>query len=135
LERTYGGKAMTQGQPRIIPIYSSRGEVDAFLVFPFLFNRSGEWIGWVTPKREVYSVLGNYVGYLTNDPRIVRRRADDELKPRLKVPPHPARIVTPANTPLAPLMSDLSQSLVDVLVEEPERLHTVDTGEFRNDLD
>ena len=126
---------MTQAQPRIIPIYSSRGEVDAFLAFPFHFNRSGEWIGWVTPKREVYSVLGNYVGYLTDDPRIVRKRADDELRPRLKVPMHPARIVTPASTPLAPLMSDLSHSLVDVLVEEPERLHTVDTGEFRDDLD
>jgi len=126
---------MTQSQPRIIPIYSSRGEVDAFLIFPYLFNRSGEWIGWVTPQREVYSVLGNYVGFLTNDPRIVRRRGEDPLKPRLKVPPHPKRIITPANTPLAPLMSDLSQSLLDVLVEEPERLHTMDTGELREDLD
>ena len=126
---------MTQSQPRIIPIYSSRGEVDAFLIFPFLFNRSGEWIGWVTPQREVYSVLGNYVGFLTNDPRIVRRRGEDPLKPRLRVPPHPKRIITPANTPLAPLMGDLSQSLLDVLVEEPERLHTMDTGELREDLD
>jgi hypothetical protein len=32
-------------------------------------------------------------------------------------------------------MSDLTNSLVDVLAEEPERLHTVDTGELRNDLD
>ena len=126
---------MTQSPPRIIPIFSSRGEVDAFLVFPYLFNRSGEWIGWVTPQREVYSVLGSYVGFLTNDPRIVRRRADDDMKPRMKIPPPPRRIVTPANTPLAPLMSELSHSLVDVLVEEPERLHTVDTGELRDDLD
>ncbi len=58
---------------RIIPIYSSRGEVEAFLVFPYLFNQSGEWIGCVTSQREVYSVLGAYVGVLTNDPRIVRR--------------------------------------------------------------
>jgi hypothetical protein len=119
----------------MIPIFSSRGEVEAFLVFPNLFNRSGEWIGWVTPQREVYSVLGNYVGFLTNDPRIVRKRSDDETRPRQKVPPHPRRIVTPANTPLAPLMSELTHSLVDVLVEEPQRLHTVDTGEFRDDLD
>ena len=126
---------MGQSQPRIIPIYSSRGEVDAYLVFPYLFNRSGEWIGWVTPQREVYSVLGNYVGFLTNDPRIVRKRADDDTRPRQKVPAQPRRLATPANAPLAPLMSDLSQSLVDVLVEEPERLHTVDTGEFREDLD
>jgi hypothetical protein len=126
---------MIQSQPRIIPVFSSRGEVEAFLVFPYLFNRSGEWIGWVTPQREVYSVLGNYVGFLTNDPRIVRKRADDMTKPRAKVPPYPRRIATPANTPLAPLLSELSHSLVDVLVEEPERLHTIDTGEFRDDLD
>ena len=126
---------MTQNPPRIIPIFSSRGEVDAFLVFPHLFNRSGEWIGWVTPQREVYSVLGNYVGFLTSDPRIVRKRGDGTIKPRLKAPPHPRRIVTPAMTRLAPLMSELTHSLVDVLVEEPERLHTADSGELRDDLD
>ncbi|MGE5641650.1 MAG: hypothetical protein ACM3Y8_01445 [Byssovorax cruenta] len=126
---------MTQNPQRIIPIFSSRGEVDAFLVFPHLFNRSGEWIGWVTPQREVYSVLGNYVGFLTNDPRIVRKRGDDAIKPRLKAPPHPWKIATPAMTPLAPLLRELSNSLVDVLVEEPERLHTADTGELREDID
>jgi hypothetical protein len=126
---------MAQSQPRIIPIFSSRGEVDAFLVFPYLYNRGGEWVGWVTPQKEVYSVLGSYVGFLTSDPRIVRKRADDELKPRLKTPPAPRRLNTPAVTPLAPLMSDLPHSLVDILVEEPERLHTVDVGELREDLD
>jgi len=32
-------------------------------------------------------------------------------------------------------MGDLSQSLVDVLLEEPDRLHTLDAGEGRQDLD
>lgn len=122
-------------QHRIIPIYSSRGEVEAFLVFPYLFNRNGEWIGCVTAQREVYSVLGNYVGSLTNDPRIVRPRAGDLSRPRLRVSPPPGRLPTPATLPLAPLMSDLTHGLVDVLLEEPERLHTVDSGEFRDDLD
>ena len=126
---------MSQGQVRIIPIFSSRGEADAYLVFPHLFNRSGEWIGWVTPQREVYSVLGNYVGFLTADPRIVRKRSDDTSRPRMKTPPPPRRLATPAHTPLAPMMADLVHSLIDVLAEEPERLHTVDTGELRDDLD
>ena len=126
---------MSQNQNRIIPIYSSKGETDAFLVFPYLFNRSGEWIGFVTPQRDVYSVLGYYVGTLTNEPRIVRKRATNALKPRLKSPPHPGRISIPAVVPLAPLMSDLSASQVDVLAEEPERLHTLDSGEFREDMD
>ena len=125
---------MAQNQ-RIIPIYSSRGDAEAFLVFPYLFNRSGEWIGLVTPQREVYSVLGTYVGYLTNDPRVVRTRAADGLKPRLQVPPHPGRITLPAITPLAPMLSELTHSLVDVFVEEPERLHTLDGGELRADID
>lgn len=125
---------MTQNQQRLIPIYTSRGEVEAFLAFPHLFNLGGEWIGLVTPQREVYSVLGNYVGFLTNDPRIVRKRADDAVKPRLKMPPSPGRIAIPANAPLAPLLSDLTHALVDVLVEEPERLHTIDSGELREDL-
>jgi hypothetical protein len=126
---------MSQGQVRIIPIYSSRGEVEAYLAYPYLYNKSGEWIGWVTPQKEVYSVLGNYVGFLTGDPRIVRRRAEDATRPRMKAPPAPRRLIAPAHTPLAPLMSDLTNSLVDILAEEPERLHTVDTGELRNDLD
>jgi hypothetical protein len=126
---------MAQNQSRIIPIYSSRGETDAFLVFPYLFNRTGEWIGFVTPQRDVYSVLGYYVGNLTNDPRIVRKRATSTLKPRLKPPPSPGRIAPPATVPLAPMMSDLTLSQVDVLVEEPERLHTLDSGELREDLD
>ncbi|MGE5774956.1 MAG: hypothetical protein ACM33V_01985 [Chloroflexota bacterium] len=120
---------------RIIPIYNSRGDVEVFLVFPYLFNRTGEWVGCVTPKREVYSVLGNYVGSLTSDPRIVRPRSDSGDHPRLKVSPPPGRITTPATLPLAPMMSDLTHSLVDVLLEEPERLHTMDSGELREDMD
>ena len=126
---------MTQNQQRIIPIYSSRGEAEAFLVFPYLFNRSGEWIGWVTPQREVYSVMGYYAGYLTNDPRIVRKRATNALRPRLRPPPSPGRIFAPASVPLARLMTDLTHSLIDVLADEPERLHTLDSGEFREDMD
>ncbi len=124
-----------QSQLRIIPIYTSRGEAEAFLVFPYIFNRNGEWVGWVTPKREVYSVLGYYVGSLTDDARITRKRSEDDVKSRLKPPPKPSKLATPASIPLAPLMSDLTQSFIDVLQDEPERLHTFDSGEFRQDMD
>jgi len=122
-------------QQRIIPIYSSRGEAEAFLVFPYIFNRSSEWIGWATPKREVYSVLGNYVGMLTDDARIVRKRSEEDNKPRLKPPPKPGKIIPPATIPLAPLMQDLPYSLIDVIQDEPELLHNFDSGEFRQDMD
>ena len=119
----------------IIPIYTTKGDVEAFLIYPNIFNRLGEWIGWVTSKREVYSVIGEYVGYITNDPRILRKRATGTLKPRLDPPSAPKRINIPAYTPLAPMMSDIPFSAIDVLQDEPERLHTKDSGEFRPDLD
>jgi hypothetical protein len=33
------------------------------------------------------------------------------------------------------MMRELTHSQVDVLLEEPERLHTADTGELRPDMD
>ena len=126
---------MSNTQPTLIPIYTTRGDAEAFLVYPYIFNRNGDWIGFVTPKREVYSVIGYFVGTLTNDPRIVRKRATATLKPRLNPPPPPKKIYPPATIPLPPMMGDLSHSQVDVLMDEPDRLHTTDSGEKRRDLD
>lgn len=122
-------------QVSFIPIYNTKGDAEAFLLYPYLFNRTGDWVGFVTPAREVYSVLGEYVGTLTNDPRIVTKRAIDETKPRVAPPPAPRRVQLPANVPLAPMMPELSHSLVDVLLDLPEKLHTVDSGESRQDMD
>jgi hypothetical protein len=125
---------MDKGQP-ITPIYTSRGNAEAFLAYPHLFNSQGEWVGFVTPEREVYSVLGFYVGYLNNDPRLLRKRVLEVPKPKLTPPTHPRKVYPPATFPLAPLMSELFIDTVDVLLEEPERLHTVDAGDLREDLD
>jgi hypothetical protein len=119
----------------LIPIYTTKGDAEAFLAYPHIFNRNGDWIGFVNAKREVYSVLGYYVGTLTNDPRIVSKRATSTLKPRLNPPPKPEKVYPPATIPLAPMMADLNHSTVDVLLDAPERLHTLDAGEQRQDLD
>ncbi len=118
----------------LIPIYTSKGEAEAFLEYPYLFNRHGEWIGFVTPKRDVYSVLGVYAGYLTNDPRILRRASTAAFRPRLEVPPAPGKVYPPATVPFPHLMSELPRTTIDVLLEEPERLHPIDTGELREDI-
>jgi len=123
------------GKQRLIPIYSSRGDLGAFLAYPYLYNRVGEWIGWVNSKREVYSVLGHYVGWLSDDPRILRRRSYDFSKPRLDSPPVPPRIEVPVSVPLASMMSELPFSHIDVLEEEPERLSTQDSDDLREDMD
>ena len=119
----------------LIPIYSTKGDAEAFLQYPYLYNRNGEWIGFVTPKREVYSVLGEYAGALTNDPRIVSKRATSTFHPHVQPPPTPPKAQLPATVPLAPMMPELTHSLIDVLSEAPERLHTLDSGENRQDLD
>jgi len=120
---------------RMVPIYTTRGDLGALMKYPYLFNISGEWIGFVNENKEVYSVLGNYVGYLADGPRILRKRAYSFDKPRVEPPPPPGRILAPATVPLAPMMSELTYSVIDLLEEEPERLATVDAGELREDMD
>ena len=123
-----------ESKRNLIPIYSSRGDLGAYLVYPYLYNQVGEWVGWVTDTREVYSVLGTYIGWLTDDPRILRKRSYDFSKPRVKPPPMPPRIQVPATVPLAPMMSELTYTTIDVLEEEPERLSPVDAHELKEDM-
>lgn len=120
---------------RLIPIYTTSGELGAFLRYPYLYNRNGEWVGWVQPNREIYSVLGHYIGWLTDDPRILRKRSYDFSKPRLTPPPSQPRVRVPATVPLAPMMSEITYTHIDVLEEEPHRLSTIDADELREDMD
>ena len=120
---------------RLIPIYTSRGDVGGFLQFPYIFNRDGEWVGWVTPEQQVYSVHGQYVGWLTKDPRIIRKKSSGYLKPRLSPPPEPERIKIPATLALAPMMSELPIGTFDVFEDTPDLLPPKDFGDLRDDLD
>jgi hypothetical protein len=120
---------------RIIPVYTSRGDLGAYLIYPHIYNRTGEWIGWVTQDRQVFSVHGDYVGYLSNEPRILRKSSDSFERPRRACPPAPERIKPPASVPLAPMMAELSYGTLDVLQDEPGLLPSVDFGDRREDLD
>lgn len=120
---------------RLIPIYTTGGEVGAFLAYPYLYNRQGEWIGWVTPERQVYSVYGHYAGWLSDDPRILRKQSSGYFKPRLAPPQRPEPIRPPALLPLPPMMSELTMGINDVLEDFPELLPSVDFGDLRDDMD
>lgn len=120
---------------RIYPVYTTRGDVEAYLQFPLLYNALGDWIGWVTPGQEVYSVHGDYVGYLTRDPRVLRKRSYDYSKQTLTPPAKPTKLLAPASVPLPPMMAELSYDTIDVLYDEPERLPTLDSGEALQDMD
>lgn len=118
-----------------IPIYTTPGDWAALMVFPYLYNTIGEWIGWVGVDRQVFDVDGVYVGWLTSEPRILRKRIIEDELPRTSVLDTPPRIRPPATVPLPPMMAELPFEIIDVLEEEPERLHTTDTGEFKEDMD
>jgi hypothetical protein len=109
-----------------IPIYTTSGDTGGYLVFPYIYNYIGDWIGFVASHDQVYSVYGRYVGWLNRDNRILRRRADDFQKENIKPPPSPPRFLPPATVPLPPLMAELKYETVDVLEEMPELMPRLD---------
>lgn len=115
------------------PVYNTHGDCAALLISTYIYNLSGEWIGWLTPEKKVFDVDGIYVGWLSSDMRILRKRSN-VVEDRRTPPSAPDRIRAPATIPLPPMMPELPYSVVDVLDEEPERLHTVDTGELKEDM-
>ncbi len=125
---------MSSNRP-IIPIYTTRGDVGAFLVYPYLYNAQGDWIGFITTAKKVYSTLGFYVGWLSEDARIFRKRSGDSDEPRLIPPPAPRRFIPPSSVPLPGMMSELSFGIVDVLEDEPELLIYPDMESKREDMD
>lgn len=122
-------------QLKPVPIYTTQGDLSAFMVYPMIYNLTGEWIGFVTMNRDVYSVHGDYVGWISDDPRILRKRTYSFDKPKLTPPLPPERFRVPSRMPLAPMMSELGYETIDVLQDEPEKMPTVDAGELREDMD
>lgn len=112
--------------PRPIPIYTTSGATGGFLVYPYLYDAVGEWIGWVDTDRLVYSVIGHYVGWLDRDFRILRRRGDDFSHSHQTPPPRPERFYPPATVPLPPMMAELKYETQDVLEEMPDLLPAFD---------
>jgi len=117
------------------PIYTTAGDWAALLVDAYLYNRQGEWIGWLDRTGNVYTVSGEYVGWLARDFRILRKRDVSDLPPRQKSPPRPDKMKMPASVALPPLMSELNYDTVDVLDEMPERLYTLDANPLAQDMD
>ena len=79
---------------------------------------------------------GIYIGSLSADQRILRRRTMDKVPARRPPPVNPpGKSRLPGSIPLPPQMAELSYEFIDILEESPEQLHTVDTGEFRPDAE
>jgi hypothetical protein len=120
----------------LVPIYTTRGDVEAYLAYPNIYNLLGEWVGWVKSDRKVYSVHGHYAGWLNKDPRILRKLADGYGETKIEIPkPSSLTIPIPPTAPLAPLMAELTFGVIDVLLDAPDLLPPIDFGELREDMD
>lgn len=117
---------------KTLPVFTTMGDYAAFLVYPYIFNLENGWIGFVSPDQDVYNIDGEYVGYMTDDPRILRKRSQASAKPNFPVPPPPpSKLKGPSSIGISPMMSDLGLDIDDVLQDEPERLYTRDMKGIR----
>lgn len=115
------------------PIYTTKGDWSALILTPYIFDTAGEWIGWVSSEDEVYDINGSYVGWLTDEGRILRKRSANKMEKR-ESPEPPESVHAPATIPLPPMMRELPYGVIDVLDEEPRRLHTLGSGELKEDM-
>lgn len=114
-------------------IYDTRGEWLITKIGDFLWDTRGDYLGYVEDG-EVYKRDGEWVGHLSKDGRILRKRTErrHEFHPNPPARPQkPDRL--PARAPLPPLMAELDFSTVDVLEEEPETFKRV--SDLRPDMD
>lgn len=74
-------------------IFNTSGDYVAFLKDSMLFSPAGEWIGFAARANEIYRKDGSFLGYLTDDDRIISKRGETKLR---KLPPiRPTRPLLP----------------------------------------
>jgi hypothetical protein len=118
------------------PIFTTRGDWAAMLVDVHLYNPRGDWVGYINKNGQVFSVMGKYVGWLSKDFRILRKKVQDQTIPACPPPPRPAlKVRMPVHVHLPPLMADLPFDTFDVMDDEPDRLHTLDDDPDAQDMD
>jgi hypothetical protein len=118
------------------PIYNTRGEWAAMLIDVFLYNARGEWAGYISKNGHVFSVMGKYVGWLSKDFRILRKKVQDQTIPACPPPVQPPlKVRMPDHVPLPPLMANLPFDTFDVMEDEPERLHPLNEDPDAADMD
>jgi hypothetical protein len=114
------------------PIYTSHGDWVAMLVGRYIYSREGHWIGWVDADSQVFSVHGDYAGWLARDFRILCHRDTTPLLTRRQPPPPPPKHEMPLNVPLAPLMAELTYDTIDLFEEAAHRLDPFDMDQVQD---
>lgn len=114
------------------PIYRTDGAWVAVYKDGHLFNIDGEWIAFII-GREAYDTLGDYLGFLSDDRRLLRKRNPGDKGERKTPPSAPTRPKIPASMPLAPMMRELPFHIIDVFEHYEDRLMYI--SETRPDME
>lgn len=108
-------------------VFDTHGEWHATVLNNCLWDARGEYIGFVRGQNhDVYTAFGEWIGNLSQDGRVVRRRVSDRqtvLRVRKLAPPKPKNL--PPRAPLPPMTGDLGYHYIDVLEWDPDAFKNV----------
>ena len=99
-------------------IFDTRGDWHATLLNPFIFDTRGEYLGFIRGEdNDVYTTIGEWIGNLWADGRIIRKRSTEKSRELLKdLPPKPSKPdKLPARAHLPPMFAELGFDKIDVL--------------------
>jgi hypothetical protein len=113
-------------------IFDTRGDWMMTRIGGYLWDTRGNWVAWLE-EQNVYSLDGEYLGTLSHDHRLLRKRSGNRPPLRTDIPPKPPKPDLPARAPLPPMFAELRYDTIDVLEEDPDVLKRV--SELRPDMD
>lgn len=100
-------------------IFDTHGDWHATKIGNVIWSSRGEYIGYVEGE-DVYKRDGEWIGRLSKDGRILKKRSEMRRELHPNPLPAPAKPQLPARAPLPPMMAELNFSTVDVLDEDPD---------------
>nr|MBN1229630.1 hypothetical protein [Anaerolineae bacterium] len=102
-------------------IWNTYGDWIATLVDGFVWDHRGTCVAWVEGEnKEVFTADGEWIGQISKDSRILRKRTELRRDLHPSPPAFPPRPDLPARAPLPPTFSELPYSIIDVLEEDPD---------------
>lgn len=109
-------------------IYDTRGDWHATKIGDYIYDLRGDYIGFVRGENyDVYTAIGQHIGNLWPDGRIIRKR-NPEPRPLLtdRPPRQPRLQRPPIRAPLPPLTGELGFDKIDVLEWDEEIFKNID---------